>query len=849
MNAFICKPPQKNKPTCCRCTPSEKAANTTACSACLPWFWGLLFLIGSWGSTARFVYAKTSTDTSKDALPAVDSRNQNTSVKKTAAPPGRKKVLSRQKSPPLKRKDLSKKGLPAHRVNVQATKSTPSVRKRTGKRRSSTKVPGPVRGPPRGEKSSKKREVKLKDTTVLGRRQKRSDSPSLFRIEVGSLQIIPRKNAGDQLMMAPGVLTTNSGGEGHAQETFMRGFAAGEGQDIEFLLDGVPLNEISNPHGHGYADLHFIPPEFVQRLDITEGAFYASQGDFAFAGTANYRLGVPERGARFTYKGGMWNTHRLLFIYAPPSEPSETFAGFEFYRTDGFGTNRAAQRATALGRYLIRDTATFRAAISIYGYAVRFDQAGVLRQDDVLAKRKGFYDTYDPLQGGESNRLLLSVDTRFGPSSSRFQMLLFTGFRTMRIKENFTGWLNDLTVEPDGTFIPLQRGDGSESRYNAFTAGSRGSYKLTLNLAKLQQSLAFGYAIRMDHGNTALLRIRPITGIPYRRILDFDFTTLNLGGWVQTQLQFNAWFTLRAGLRVDTFSFGVTHLNMPPADREGRRERDQTSQAFGFAINPRTTLDFRLREGLHLVLSYGQGTRSSETSALSDNETAPFALAQIAEVGVAYTLGKQGRGAFLKSQLSYVFTYVDQDMVFDEEYGRNTPIGASLRHAVLLGTRFNYNRWFDALLNVGYAHATRLDTGELFPYIPQLVVRADVAVNGRVSNWKVGGRPVLGRFGVGFTFVPGRPLPFREFGDPFYLLSAGASIHFWHVEIGIEARNILNLQYRQAEFNYVSNFDGPNIVPSKLLERHFAAGEPLTIMATFTFHMEDAIRQLRKKRK
>lgn len=717
-----------------------------------------------------------------------------------------------------------------------------------------------VSSPQKGRGSTKqgkgkltpKKEIKLRDATVLGRRQQKSDAASLFRIELGSLRIIPRRNAGEQLMMAPGVLTINHGGEGHAQETFMRGFAAGEGQDIEFLLDGVPLNEVSNPHGHGYADLHFIPPEFVQRLDITEGVFYASQGDFAFAGTANYRLGVAERGARLSYRGGMFNSHRMVLLYAPPNEPAETFAGFELYRTDGYGANRAAQRALGLGRYLITDTGTFRASISVYGYAARYDQAGVIRQDDFEAGRIGFYETYDQLQGGESNRLMLTADTSFGPRSSRFQQVLFAEFRTMRIRENFTGWLNDVSFEPDGTPVGVQRGDGSETRYQVFRAGSRGQYTLTINAFKRQQLLALGYAIRLDHGNSGLFRIRPVTGIPYRRIFDFDFTTINLAGWLQTQLQVVSWLTMRAGVRIDTFSFGVLNLNLPSSDREGRRETTQTSQAFGFAVNPRATMDFLLTKGLHLVLSYGQGTRSTEAAALSDNETAPFAKAQVADAGLAYSFGQMGKGFFLKAQLSYVFSYVDKDLIFDEEQGRNVLTSASQRHAVLFGTRMKVDRWFDALVNVGYAYATREDTGELFPYIPQLVVRADVAVNGPLFKWKVGGLPVIGRAGLGFTFVPGRPLPFQEFGDPFYLLSFGASVRFWHVEVGVEARNLLNLQYRNAEFNYASNFIGPGAVPPRLPQRHFAAGEPFNIMGTLTLHIEDMIRQLQpspKKRK
>ena len=114
---------------------------------------------------------------------------------------------------------------------------------------------------------------------------------------------------------------------------------------------GCRLNEVSNPHSHGYSDLMFLPPEMVKSVVISEGPFDPSQGDFAFAGSADYQLGVTERGTRIKYGRGSFRTQRLLMTYAPPDLDESNFAGFELYETGGFGTNRAAQRATALGRY------------------------------------------------------------------------------------------------------------------------------------------------------------------------------------------------------------------------------------------------------------------------------------------------------------------------------------------------------------------------------------------------------------------------------------------------------------------------------------------------------------------
>ncbi len=81
----------------------------------------------------------------------------------------------------------------------------------------------------------------------------------------------------------------------------MRGFDAREGQDIDFSVGGVPINEVGNLHGNGYADTHFIIPELVETFRVLEGPFDPRQGNFAVAGSANYELGLADRGT--TVKG------------------------------------------------------------------------------------------------------------------------------------------------------------------------------------------------------------------------------------------------------------------------------------------------------------------------------------------------------------------------------------------------------------------------------------------------------------------------------------------------------------------------------------------------------------------
>ena len=130
--------------------------------------------------------------------------------------------------------------------------------------------------------------------------------------------------------------------------------------------------------------------------------------------------------------------------------------------------------------------------------------------------------------------------------------------------------------------------------------------------------------------------------------------------------------------------------------------------------------------------------------------------------------------------------------------------------------------------------------------MPRLITRLDTTY-GHTFGATLGEVPVQARGGLSFTYVPGRPLPYDEFGDPFYVLNASAQLTLWHAQVGLEARNLLDLQYRQSEFNYPSRFDRSRPLPtsgSPRPERHAVAGEPLTLMVTVTVALESLLGQL-----
>ena len=227
---------------------------------------------------------------------------------------------------------------------------------------------------------------------------------STFEITPSLLSKTAQSSAGKMLEQAPGLFLANEGGAGHADQVFLRGFDAEQGQDIEFTVEGVPINEVDNTDGHGYADTHFIIPEVVKTLRVVEGPFDPHQGDFAVAGGANYELGVVDRGTTIAQTVGQFGTQRTLALWAPKTERDATFGAVQVFNSAGYGVNRADTSATAMGQYegTLGERGVWRLLAT--AYATHYKSAGVVRAADVDAGKINFDGTEDPSQGGDAQR-------------------------------------------------------------------------------------------------------------------------------------------------------------------------------------------------------------------------------------------------------------------------------------------------------------------------------------------------------------------------------------------------------------------------------------------------------------
>ncbi|MGE3673574.1 MAG: TonB-dependent receptor [Polyangiaceae bacterium] len=625
------------------------------------------------------------------------------------------------------------------------------------------------------------------------------------------LSAAPHRTASDLLLTVPGTFVTQHSGEGKAHQIFFRGFDAVHGQDIEFWVGGAPVNEVSNVHGQGYADLHFVMPEVVTRVTALPGPYSPEQGDFAVAGSMDFELGYDEPG--FTLSGtlGSYGARRAFLAYHPKDAPSETFGAFETYESDGFGVGRAAQRASAIAQIVhpMHDDIELRMLASTY--AARFGSAGVLRVDDVENGRKDRFDSYDTAQGGRSGRSQIVADLRGAVDDWHFHFGPYAISRSLELDHNFTGFLED----------PVN-GDSTQQLNDARTLGFRASLRRQIKLLNEHDSISVGIAGRDDSIEQSDRLLSQVTREVTASIIDSEIHAQSVSGYIDVSVRPISRVVVRGGGRWDALSFGITdHLR-----------NDQTRSAQGTHFGKKGTVDVAVLPGLHALLSYGEGFRSPQARSLGAGERTPFTEVTSYELGVRYADTKRIRASF-----AAFYTDLSDDVVFLESVARNEPVPATQRTGAVIDFTAEPTPWFTSSVGATYTRATFTESGgdyvegALVPFVPQVVVRDDLALKPTLG--KLWGRSLVGTFGLGLTYLYRRPIPYGELGTNVFLMDARVAARLKEVELSIESFNLLDTDWNDGEFVYASNFN-QGASPSLLPVRHISAGAPRTIMATLS---------------
>ncbi|MEM1031308.1 MAG: TonB-dependent receptor [Myxococcota bacterium] len=641
----------------------------------------------------------------------------------------------------------------------------------------------------------------MRDVTVRASAPARSASETVRRRDILDATL---KQSGSELLEAiPGLAITQHSGAGKGHQIYFRGFDAVHGQDLEMVVGGLPINEVSNVHGQGYADLHFVIPETVARITAAPGAFDPRQGDFAVAGTLRFDLGLDEEG--FTTKGsyGSFGTRRAFVGFRPAGLGDGSFAAFEHWGTDGFGPARAGQRTNAMGQLNVALGDHVSTRVLATFHAGRFDSAGVVLQRDLEDSNFDRFSTYDPEQGGATSRAQLLGEIAYEDDDWRAAMAPFFVRRTLRLKFNFTGDL----VDPE-------RGDNAEQHNDFTTLGLRGFLRRRLPWLSPSDHIEVGVHARHDLIDQ---RHEPSHG-GGPAFVDAAVTATNVAGYADLSLRPWSRLRLRGGVRVDGLAFDVRDRL---ADDTGERA------AAGVHVGPKVTADVVITPHLRALASYGKGFRSPQARSLADGESTPFTDTHAFELGVRYRL----RPSLHVSAAGFA-SLLSDDLVFNERTSRNEAVPSTLRVGGALDLEQRLGADFVQAFGVTYTRASfrgsdlRFTAGDLVPFVPQLLLRSDIAFRPVLARrWR---RDLRAHVGVGVDYLFRRPLPFGEIGSDVLVFDASIGLRMGEIELRVDAQNLLDAAFNDSEFVYASGF-GPE---SSLPRRHVSVGPPLGVLGT-----------------
>jgi hypothetical protein len=622
----------------------------------------------------------------------------------------------------------------------------------------------------------------------------------------------------DLLRAVPGLVASQHSGEGKAHQLFLRGFDALHGQDVELDVAGLPVNEVSHIHALGYADLNFVIPEAVQSLEVTEGSYRASQGDFAVAGTVRLNLGVEEPGVHLAGTVGQYGQRRLVATVRP-GDDAGTFAAVELGEGKGFGARRGFGRASLLAQATLKPGDGLAVRALGASYVARFDSPGVVREDDLLAGRGDFFSAALGRQGGTASRhqLLLGVDLpRNG--TGRTKLEVFGVLADLRLRNNFTGFRVDA------------RGDGLEQANHGTTLGARAEHRRTVTAFSLPVSLELGLGARRDSVEQTQRRYRESDGTFFADEIDASFTQTDVWGWAEARLPVGRW-ALRLGGRADALGVEVFDAL---AFRDPRFYDGQgySRSAFGVHLGAKAGVEYALGDGAEawrLFASYGDGFRSPQARSLAEGERAPFVSVRGAE------LGTRKDGERWAAQLSLFGSQVDNDFFFDHTVGTTVYTGETLRTGVSAALQARPLPGLTAAVSATVAHAYVTATDTLLPYFAPLVARADVGWE-RPLEWSWLGAGATFSVGTGLTLLGPRPLPFDERSRTVFLADAQVALRRGELGVRLEVKNLLDTRWRDGEFVYSSRFD-PDSAASLVPARHFTAGPPRQASLTLEIHL------------
>lgn len=642
----------------------------------------------------------------------------------------------------------------------------------------------------------------------------------------------PTRSAQDLLQLTPGLITAQHAGGGKAEQIFLRGFDADHGTDVAVALDGMPVNMVSHGHGQGYADLHFVIPELVERVDVAKGPYFVRYGNFATAGAFELftRDHLDENLIRL--EGGSFNSAGLTMLYQVPTWGASNDGAYlaaQYNETDGpFKHPQDFRRVNVFGKYHAHLTEHADLSVSISGFASEWNASGQIPMRAIKAGEMSRFGAIDALEGGATSRQDVNIVYRRDDGHRRSTLQTYAGNYDFELFSNFTFFLEN-----------PEAGDMIEQTDDRHFVGLNGSHEVRHGLRDGVGTTTFGGGFRSDDVEVSLRRspnrLRTTT------LADAAITERNFFLWVSEDLVFTPWLRLQLGLRGDYFTYNVddhlvgTSSVLPHAS--GYVHQGIISPKANLVVSPLGGMDifinvgtgFHSTDARSAVIAEKRGDSSSQNGgrdlAFTDSKRSihsggrkvgalPRAVGGETGFRVAASDRVHLAAALWLLDLEHEFVYVG-DGGFAELSGPTRRYGLDLE----LRARIRSWLWTDADLNLSDGYFREADAHENeIPLAPRVTATAGLTVvrpdgfEGTLRLLHVGDRPA------------DEAAQITARGQTLVNLTAAYRIRAVRIHLALE--NAWDVEWNEAQFAYTSRLADETRPYSDL---HFTPGAPRNV--------------------
>ena len=634
-------------------------------------------------------------------------------------------------------------------------------------------------------------------------------SSGLTTIGAVDIRLRPVNTSQDVLRIVPGLFIAQHAGGGKAEQIFLRGFDIDHGTDIAITVDGMPVNMVSHAHGQGYADLHFLIPETVEKVGFDKGPYFTGKGNLATSAYVDFSTKDFIDNNIIKLEAGQFNTQRVmgmlkLFNKTTEKNRQQFYIASEYSSTDGyFESPQDFHRFNLMGKYNAWFGNQSQLTITASTFDSKWFASGQVPDRAVQAGIINRFGAIDDTEGGNTSRTNLSVkfNKQWKSNWKTTDQLYFSRYK-FNLYSNFTFFLEDAV---NGDMIQQQ-----ETRnIFGYTTTAAKSYLIGSKKA----SSEFGAGFRYDDVMDIELAKANRTNF-FNSIQKGDVKELNSFFYVNQDVELSDKFSLNAGLRYDHFIF---------------KYKDELAGATDFSkqkkgtVSPKLNISYSPNQKVKLYLNNGIGFHSNDTRVILDNG-ADDILPKVfgTDLGIIF---KPNKNLILKTALWHL--YSEQEFVYVGDAGVVEPSGKSRRMGIDVSARYQFNKWLFGDFDVNLTKARAIGEAKGEDFIP--LAPAFTSIGGLTAKTKDG-------FGgtVRYRFIDSRPANETNSvrAEGYMLLDMVAAYRVKKFEFTLSLENILNKEWREAQFDTESRLQ---FEQNPVSEIHYTPGSPRFLKAGVSF--------------